>query len=124
MTRDCIPSKGSRKRNNCHPAPYSTPPLSTPTEVASGLELFRTLRRAGKEIRECLLAVPTRGNPAATCGSQAELAGDPPQTATALYGRGIAKRRNGNSPDGDTDIAQAKLINPRIAEEFAGQGIH
>ena len=46
-----------------------------------------------------------------------------PKHASALYGRGIAKRRSGNASGGDGDIAAAKLIQPDIVDEFASYGI-
>jgi hypothetical protein len=42
---------------------------------------------------------------------------------SSLYGRGIAKLRTGNAAGGNNDIAAAKAIDPRIAEEFANYGI-
>ncbi len=39
-----------------------------------------------------------------------------------LFGRGIAKQRKGDTAGGDADVAAAKAINPRIAEEFAKYG--
>jgi hypothetical protein len=43
--------------------------------------------------------------------------------ASSLYGRGIAKIRSGNAAGGRKDIAAAKAIDPKIAEEFAKYGI-
>lgn len=43
--------------------------------------------------------------------------------ASSLYGRGIAKIRSGNAAGGNSDIAAAKSIDPRISEEFAKYGI-
>ncbi len=43
--------------------------------------------------------------------------------ASSLYGRGIAKIRSGNTTGGNSDIAAAKSIDPRISEEFAKYGI-
>ena len=43
--------------------------------------------------------------------------------ATALYGRGIAKRRSGNATGAKSDIAAAKAIRSTIADEFASYGI-
>ncbi len=45
------------------------------------------------------------------------------QQASSLYGRGIAKLRSGNISGGNSDIAAAKSIDPRIAEEFSNYGI-
>ena len=42
--------------------------------------------------------------------------------ASALYGRGIAKLRAGDA-GGHADIADAKAIDPRIADEFARYGV-
>ena len=43
--------------------------------------------------------------------------------ASALYGRGIAKRRSGNVVGAKSDIDAAKRIQPTIVDEFAGYGI-
>jgi tetratricopeptide (TPR) repeat protein len=43
--------------------------------------------------------------------------------ATSLYGRGIAKLHNGQSDSGNADIAAAKAIDPKIADEFADWGV-
>ena len=43
--------------------------------------------------------------------------------ATALYGRGIAKRRSGNAAGAKSDIDAAKAIKSTIADEFASYGI-
>ena len=43
--------------------------------------------------------------------------------ASALYGRGIAKRRSGNTAGAKSDIDAAKSIQPTIVDEFAGYGI-
>jgi Flp pilus assembly protein TadD len=40
-------------------------------------------------------------------------------TAFTLFGRGIAKQRKGDTVGGDADMLAAKIINPRIAKEFA-----
>jgi tetratricopeptide (TPR) repeat protein len=43
--------------------------------------------------------------------------------ASALYGRGIAKRRIGLLARGDFDVEAAKALKPSIADEFASYGI-
>ena len=43
--------------------------------------------------------------------------------ATALYGRGIAKKRSGNAAGAKSDIVAAKAIMPTVADEFANYGI-
>jgi tetratricopeptide (TPR) repeat protein len=45
------------------------------------------------------------------------------RNAQSLYGRGVAKLRNGDRAGGDADIAAAKRLQPDIAEEFAGYGV-
>jgi hypothetical protein len=47
-----------------------------------------------------------------------------PNQASSLYGRGLAKVRIGKTGEGNSDIAAAKSINPRVADEFAAHGIH
>jgi tetratricopeptide (TPR) repeat protein len=45
-----------------------------------------------------------------------------PKQASSLYGRGMARLRSGKA-GGDSDIAAAKVINPKIAEEFVSYGV-
>ncbi len=40
--------------------------------------------------------------------------------ASALYGRGIAKRRSGDRAGGDADVARANVIQANIAQVYAG----
>jgi tetratricopeptide (TPR) repeat protein len=42
------------------------------------------------------------------------------QNATALYGRGLARKRAGQKKNGESDIALASKLNPSVAEEFVG----
>lgn len=46
-----------------------------------------------------------------------------PKLAGSLYGRGIAKQRKGDSAGGNADIADAKAIDVKIDETFAGYGV-
>jgi tetratricopeptide (TPR) repeat protein len=46
-----------------------------------------------------------------------------PTLANALYGRGLAKRRRGETSSGEEDIAAAKALRIDIAEEFARYGV-
>jgi hypothetical protein len=46
-----------------------------------------------------------------------------PQTASSLYGRGVAKRKKGDSSGGNADIAAARAIQANIGEEFARDGV-
>jgi tetratricopeptide (TPR) repeat protein len=46
-----------------------------------------------------------------------------PKSAEVLYGRGLAKHRNGDTAGGDADIAAAKAIDPKIAETYASYGV-
>ncbi len=43
--------------------------------------------------------------------------------ASALYGRGLAKQKKGDTAGGQVDMAAANLIQSDIAEEFAGYGV-
>jgi tetratricopeptide (TPR) repeat protein len=43
--------------------------------------------------------------------------------ASALYGRGIARRRSGDAVEAKGDIDLAKVYDPKIANEFASYGI-
>jgi len=42
---------------------------------------------------------------------------------TALYGRGVAKRKKGDVAGGDADIAAAKAIKPDVADWHAKWGV-
>ena len=46
-----------------------------------------------------------------------------PKHASALYARGVAKVRSGNTEAGKRDIDAATSIKSNIAEEFATYGI-
>jgi tetratricopeptide (TPR) repeat protein len=46
-----------------------------------------------------------------------------PKSASALYGRGMARRENGDIAGGNEDIRAAKAIQKDIADEFARHGI-
>jgi len=43
--------------------------------------------------------------------------------ADSLYGRGLARQKNGDAAGGDADIAAAKAIKPNIVDVFAGYGV-
>jgi tetratricopeptide (TPR) repeat protein len=60
--------------------------------------------------------------PSAIKDSDAVLAGRP-KYAPSLYTRGLAKRKSGDMAGGDADIAQAKAIDPKIAETYAKYGV-
>ena len=47
-----------------------------------------------------------------------------PKMANALYGRGLAKRKKGDSGGADADIAAAKKIQEKIGDDFARYGVH
>jgi tetratricopeptide (TPR) repeat protein len=47
-----------------------------------------------------------------------------PKQVGALYGRGLAKQKNGDPAGGDADIAAAKAIKATIADEFAKYGVN
>ena len=46
-----------------------------------------------------------------------------PRLTSSLYGRGLAKKRNGSLSEGDLDINNAKAMDPNIAKEFADYGV-
>ena len=41
-----------------------------------------------------------------------------PKLASALYGRGLARLRNGDEAGGDADISAAKTIRAEIGDDF------
>ena len=47
---------------------------------------------------------------------------NPSNKADYLYGRGLAKLKKGDA-SGEADVAEAKALNAKIAEEFAGYGV-
>ena len=46
-----------------------------------------------------------------------------PKLASSLYGRGLAKRKKGDSSGGDADVAAATGIDPNIGADFARYGV-
>ena len=46
-----------------------------------------------------------------------------PELASALYGRGLAKLKKGETAAGSADIKAANAIKPNVAEEFAHYGV-
>ena len=46
-----------------------------------------------------------------------------PRLTSSLYGRGLAKKRNGSLSEGDLDINNAKAMDPNIAKEYADYGV-
>jgi hypothetical protein len=47
-----------------------------------------------------------------------------PRLTSSLYGRGLAKQRNGSVSEGDLDITNAKAMDPNIVKEFASYGVN
>ena len=47
-----------------------------------------------------------------------------PRLTSSLYGRGLAKQRNGAMSEGELDISNAKAMDPDIVKEFASYGVH
>jgi len=43
--------------------------------------------------------------------------------ASALYGRGMAELKKGQASAGNSDITEAKRIDPNIAQEYEHYGI-
>ena len=46
-----------------------------------------------------------------------------PKLASALYGRGVAKLKNGDKTGGDADISAAKRIQATIGDDFTHYGV-
>ena len=46
-----------------------------------------------------------------------------PKLASALYGRGLAKLKNGDKAGSDADISAAKTIQAEIGADFARYGV-
>jgi tetratricopeptide (TPR) repeat protein len=46
-----------------------------------------------------------------------------PKLASALYGRGLAKRKKGDKLGSDADMSAAKKIHAMIGEDFARYGV-
>jgi len=46
-----------------------------------------------------------------------------PELASALYGRGLAKLKKGETASGDADIDAAKAIKSNVADELARYGL-
>jgi hypothetical protein len=42
---------------------------------------------------------------------------------SSLYGRGLAKQRNGAISEGELDISNAKAMDPNIVKEFVSYGL-
>jgi hypothetical protein len=47
-----------------------------------------------------------------------------PRLPTALYGRGFAKIKAGNSKSGNADFVAAKNLDQNIETEFTSYGLH
>jgi hypothetical protein len=47
-----------------------------------------------------------------------------PERARALYGRGLARARNGQGPAGIADMSTASGIQPNISGEFKKYGVN
>ena len=46
-----------------------------------------------------------------------------PKLASALYGRGLAKLKNGDKAGSDADISAAKTIQAEIGDDFTRYGV-
>ena len=46
-----------------------------------------------------------------------------PKLASALYGRGLARIKNGDKAGGDADISAAKTIHAGIDDDFTRYGV-
>jgi hypothetical protein len=50
--------------------------------------------------------------------------GSNPRLTSSLYGRGLAKQRNGATAEGELDISNAKAMDPNIVKEYASYGVN
>jgi hypothetical protein len=46
-----------------------------------------------------------------------------PKKASSLFGRGVAKRRMGDTAGGDADIAAAKVLSADVTDGMAAAGV-
>jgi hypothetical protein len=46
-----------------------------------------------------------------------------PNMASALYGRGLARLKKGDTTGGNADVAAAKQVEAKIADDFSHYGI-
>ncbi len=99
--------------------------------VASGEDLGDALKDCNQAIKlgdvsaldpRCLLGYRAAQYKAAIEDCTAALARNP-RLASALYVRGLAKRKSGDETGGDADIASAKSLDPEIAATYADLGV-
>jgi tetratricopeptide (TPR) repeat protein len=46
-----------------------------------------------------------------------------PNMASALYGRGLARLKKGDTTGGNADVAAAKRVEAKIADDFSHYGV-
>jgi tetratricopeptide (TPR) repeat protein len=46
-----------------------------------------------------------------------------PNHSHALYGRGLAKRKKGDHAGAEADLAAARTMSPRVADEYSSYGV-
>ena len=64
-----------------------------------------------------------RGDWAKAASDYGEAIGMRPNQASSLFGRGVARKRMGDTGGSKADIAAATLIDPKIAETYALYGV-
>jgi len=82
-------------------------------------------RRAGDSgtlQSRCLVYLRLNQFDKAIADGNASIQADPKQSS-AFYIRGLAKRRSGDVAGGDTDIATAKSLDPRVADAYTPYGV-
>jgi hypothetical protein len=63
------------------------------------------------------------GNASQSVADYDQALGIDPRLASALYGRGLAKRRLGDRTGGDADVAAALRIDGSVANQFVRFGL-
>lgn len=63
------------------------------------------------------------GNYAAAIADATAALNANPKVAGSLYVRGLAKLKSGDATGGDADIAQAKQLDPSVADRYAGYSV-
>jgi hypothetical protein len=64
-----------------------------------------------------------RGEVAAAISDYSSALQFDPKLSSALYGRGLAKLKQGDKAGGDTDISAAKTIQGNIGDDFTRYGV-
>ena len=79
--------------------------------------------RAGMYVDSLAMVELQQGHYPAAIALYTEALRSLPESPATLYGRGIARIRNGDGPGGQVDLARARRFEPRIDERFARYGL-